>query len=327
VQLVEPKILNWQESKVAICTKIADRRAPLKILLKTKNEDLLLQRWIDHHAKIVGEENLIIFDHFSDSETVKEIYRKYENRLTISTFRGFVDAVHNATLWPELYESLKQSCNYFAFLDTDEYLVWANATEVRADTSIVDRLLSGNSPNAFPSTWLRNITGYENRFGVNCREVLIDGLRWGKPIVSTELTLTGNILHNVQLKKLGAYQEDAVTNFFLLHLSELYPAQRIRSNLYKLIAHGVIRDVSELNMILERPLAEFDMGNVRSYVAEVRRLYALPKSYTANPQGSLEIKSGGGLHFSNDVQTKIWNDFVTRPALQVGEAISTYVCC
>jgi|GEM_PF-1639018 len=57
----------------------------LKIILKTKDEDGLLEHWILYHASIVGFENLVIFDHSSTSEKVKDIYKKYADKLLVIT--------------------------------------------------------------------------------------------------------------------------------------------------------------------------------------------------------------------------------------------------
>ena len=47
-------------------------------IMMQKNEDLLIEFWILHHAELFGLENLYVYDNGSDSDRVMDILRRYE---------------------------------------------------------------------------------------------------------------------------------------------------------------------------------------------------------------------------------------------------------
>ena len=114
---------HWTHDKARICAELAERRGPLTICLKTKDEPYFLERWITHHANIVGLRNLVIFDNMSTNEAVWSIYDRFRRELLLVQFEGYCDALHVVAHYRELYEALKESTAFFAFLDTDELLV------------------------------------------------------------------------------------------------------------------------------------------------------------------------------------------------------------
>jgi len=116
-------IPRWDANHAEFCARIEKVRATVKILLKTKNDPIFIERWIKHHIKIVGPENLIIFDNMSDDPEVLSIYRKYRDQIIIITFAGFHNRLHHIPSYYGLYQSLAKSSDYFLFLDTDEYLI------------------------------------------------------------------------------------------------------------------------------------------------------------------------------------------------------------
>lgn len=60
----------------------------VKILLFERNEIDILQQWIEHHAKIVGYQNLIIFDHKSNDGSF-DLLKTYQSKgVTINRYRG-----------------------------------------------------------------------------------------------------------------------------------------------------------------------------------------------------------------------------------------------
>ncbi len=55
---------RWDSDRDQILNRLRSK-ATLKICVKLVDEPLLIEDWIDHHARIVGIENLIIADNGS----------------------------------------------------------------------------------------------------------------------------------------------------------------------------------------------------------------------------------------------------------------------
>src|SRR4051794_33813502 len=84
----------WQQSSQEICDEIRSTTAPLKVVLKTRNEVYLLRKWIDHHLPIVGPHNIIIMDNGSDSDEVLSIYSEFKDEIGVFGFEGGHNFLH-----------------------------------------------------------------------------------------------------------------------------------------------------------------------------------------------------------------------------------------
>ncbi len=98
-------------------------KVPLKIVVKTKNDSFFLRSWIDHHSRIVGIENLIIVDNFSDSADTLKIYNDYRH-LLILQHSYYFNAIHDREKFSEFYHFLESTCTHYLFIDTDEFLTY-----------------------------------------------------------------------------------------------------------------------------------------------------------------------------------------------------------
>lgn len=183
---------QWPQDKEVICQKIAYssailRRSPLKILLKTKNEPEMLERWIKHHQAIVGYENLIIIDNMSNDPAVIPAYEKYDGLITLFKYDTHFDLIHHPQHFPELYNALRECCDYFIFLDTDEYLIFFDGLDrFYEDERINYFIINRPGINIFPATSFQNEICHGNKFSIYQPErTLPNGLKWGKPIIST----------------------------------------------------------------------------------------------------------------------------------------------
>ena len=57
----------------------------LKIISKTKNEYHLIETWIKYHAKLVGYENIVIFDNILRNKYIFIFYNdEFLNKLLIN---------------------------------------------------------------------------------------------------------------------------------------------------------------------------------------------------------------------------------------------------
>lgn len=99
----------------------------------------MLERWIKHHQAIVGYENLIIIDNMSNDPAVIPAYEKYDGLITLFKYDTHFDLIHHSQHFPELYNALRECCDYFIFLDTDEYLIfstaWTDSTKTSESTT------------------------------------------------------------------------------------------------------------------------------------------------------------------------------------------------
>ena len=274
---VDINLGEWASTKADFCARIPGNKSPLKILLKTKDDPYFLESWIQHHAKVVGLRNLIIFDNMSSNTQVMATYAKYHPHVPIVQFDGNHDALHDTRQYPELYECLKRTCQFYVFLDTDEFLVLLNDDHTyTCDERIVRFLLARERTAVFPGSWLLNVEGSDRRFRVG--ESLSDfgaRLAWGKPITRSNLGVQGWVNHNVQHDK-RLFEGDLVPNVFVLHLMWLFPQQRIAANVDKLITLGFASPSDSVEAILAKDIESLpDTGqrqHARRFVRELRRL-------------------------------------------------------
>ena len=309
----------WGESKTEFLAQVAAVRGTLKIGLKTKDEALFLERWIAHHARIVGLENLVIVDNMSSDEQVHAVYRKYQSSVPIVRFDGFYDSLHDGGVVPQLYNALARSCDYFLFLDTDEFLVHIAGDTYSRDARMLD-VLRRERCDVFPGTWLENVPGSDTRFlvGTKARDYL--GLiAWGKPLRRTaapRFGRRGHVNHNVDVDK-RLYRVLRRPQFFILHMRHLDVRQRIKANINHLIARELVSPEETLESILGRELAVAGDGHIGSMVEELRSLAAtfsartpFPGTFTADSW--LELTPSGCVGYSGARQAAAMRTFLTN---------------
>jgi hypothetical protein len=304
----------WSRQKSEICQTIAASHAPLKVVLKTKDDPALLQSWIDHHRSIVGIDGLIILDNISTSQDVLNVYENYVGRIPIFRYAGFHNDIHSADRFSDLYDALKSSCEYFVFLDTDERLVLFDGDiHFNADNRILEFLRASPHVNVFPGTWLQNVTGYSDRFSLyDPIAPLTVGLKWGKPVISATCGFAGMINHNTQVDH-ALYDDPIVTNFFILHLSRISGQQRINANLKKLRAYGELAETAGIQDLRDMGLGGLRTDQAKMYAKEIFDLLASDKPLFGPISGSIQIKRNGQLICSADWQYHALQQFVTRP--------------
>jgi len=284
----------WETDKEQVCARLAGRRGFLKILLKTKDDPFFLRRWIQHHARIAGLRNLVVFDNMSSDPGVLALYRAAPKDLLVVRFAGQPDAVHDVARFPELYAALRRACEYFIFLDTDEFLVHIDEHGWRDGFGLLRFIERNRDIPVFPTTWLHDEAGSDTRFkiGDDLGE-LSHGLRWGKPVLRAAAPVEGFINHNIQLGK-SLFGARPPLNLFTLHMVQLSPAQRIRANMLKLVARNFIGEGESAHDVAARDLSAIEDANVRAYVAEIRRMLETDEARRAAeeplPPGHLELR-------------------------------------
>lgn len=313
---VVERLPRWDRDKSAICARISSHIAPFKILIKTKNEPNRLKNWIEHHSRIAGLDNLIIFDNMSTDQALLDIYAQLESDLLIVRFDGLHDRIHHTQLFAELYTALRRSCEHYAFLDTDENLaLYDGGDSFHFGKEIISFLADHKKTMVFPGTWLRNLKGYDNRFILRQSgwPTLHYGLQWGKPIISSAFDVSGNINHNRRLKW-NMPPDGLITNLFVLHRSQVSSAERIRANLQTLRAMKLVATDEGLEEALSRlaskPLAK--KSPAYAYIAEILDLISAGDKLPSI-EGSFEINANGRINWENEWQRAEMQMFVSEP--------------
>lgn len=300
----------WERDKPAICTTIAAHKAPFRIILKTRDEPRRLARWIEHHSAIVGLENLIIFDNMSSDPDVPAIYERAYGKCPIIRYGGFQDMLHQRRVNNALYDALALSCAYSTLIDTDEFLALYDGEKFVTDERIAGFVASLPDTPVLPGTWLDNVAGRNDWFHFSPPDAALRrGLKWGKPLVSTKLPTPDIVLHNTQLQE-AIKSTRLVTNLFVLHRKQVLPRERMRVNLHKLKALGVIPQDMTLDQSLQLDVASFTLG--RAILTDLHALAALGDQPAAL-DGAFQIDDLGYIAGQTEEQTRVFRNFIADP--------------
>ncbi|CAO3460128.1 hypothetical protein [Azospirillum argentinense] len=308
-------ILKWDHDFLEITNAIRKNIGWLKIILKTRDENLLLRSWIEHHAKIVGFENLIIADNMSKDEKVFEIYNEYKGKISIFQFSGNHNHIHANPRFSELYSALRDSSKYIIFLDTDERLTWFEGDQWFSDSRVVDFIQSAINGSAIPGAWLVNAPeSFESFFVGTDQQNLENNLKWGKPIVSTAIVGAQPIIHNAQFD-CSVFRGSEKTNIIILHLTQ-FPERRLMTNRYKLISRGIVSENETIDDILRRDFKEFSDNSFMPLVHEMRKMMGLKNNSSVFPKqkspGYISLLESGDIKFSSEQDKAALNDFLSN---------------
>jgi len=124
----------------------------LKIVLKAKDENDLIDYWIQHHVSIVGKENLVILDCQSTSQSYLDKLHSYSKDILILNYRKYYDSIHTTRSNKKFYEFLGREAKYVAVLDADEFLVGKDKDALSGE--YVQRILGQFTGKVLPASWL-----------------------------------------------------------------------------------------------------------------------------------------------------------------------------
>jgi hypothetical protein len=308
-------MLDWAQREQEICARIEQKPAILKVLLKTKDDPFFLAQWIDHHLGIVGPGNIIIFDNGSTNPEVLAIYDHFAGAVEPILFSGYHNSLHYTNRVPSLYAALYRSSQFFVFLDTDEFLVIFEDDGFYRDGRILELLGANSCVNVFPTTWLYNTDWSATRFRCG-RDSLVSGLTWGKPILRSKANLNEFINHNVQLDK-TIYGPRFLLDFFVFHMAQLNPRQRILTNVNKLVACRFAARGETAEEIAVRDLSDITDSNIIAWVDEIRRHLAMqdpPRAGAAVLRpGCLELIEDRSIVYFSELERQLMREFVASP--------------
>lgn len=307
-------LISWTTSHDETCENIRKNKSTLKIILKTKNDPYLINGWIEHHKKIVGNDNIIIFDNCSSNPEVLKTYEKYRKEIIIVKFDGFHNDLHDTRKYPELYCALRDSCTFFTFLDTDERLILIDEEKYYTDKKIVEFLEKNRSLDIIPGTWLNNIKASEKIFFLgNSLNDLENGLTWGKPLVNTKTQIEGFINHNIHTAQhISAHTPK---NIFILHLTKLNPKQRIQANINKLIARGFATPSDSIESIIKRRPSKVSDKNILFYINEIIHLTQISNSEEPSEKiskGMIKLAEKNSLEFHSEQERETLHKYTQK---------------
>ena len=284
-------LLRWPADDAAICERIAGTRADLKIILKTRNERELIERWILHHLPIAGPQGLVIFDNGSSDPEVLSTYARYGHLVQVFGWDLNHNRVHDSTMLRPLYVAIRASCRHYAFLDTDEFAWWTDGVRLSRE-DLVERLAHEDGL-AYPGMW------WEHRPGATGVYFPKVDLAWGKPLIGAAIDVEGRINHNVQFVQ-GNPGIRLRGGFVVCHHSLDDPERRIRVNIDKCVAYGWVAGAEEIDAIIASGRVETLPKLFRLWVRQIARLRTEereavgrlgPKAVAVDPDGQLRFGS------------------------------------
>ena len=301
-------LLRWPADMVAICDRIAGTRADLKIVLKTRNERELLEKWILHHLPIAGPQGLVIFDNGSTDPEVLATYARYGHLVQVFGWDLNHNRIHNATLLRPLYQALRASCRHYAFLDTDEFAFWTDGERLQAD-GLVARLATHDAELVYPGMWWEHLPGGSGTYAPK-----VD-LAWGKPLIGAAVDLEGRINHNVQLVQANPGLR-LRGGFVVCHHALDDAERRIRVNIDKCVAYGWAADAEEIDAIIAAGRIDELPTRFRFWVRQIARL----RTEDRKPIGGLgpmavAVEPDGRLRFGSPELGRVVGEFAASTVL------------
>ena len=231
----------------------------LKIILKVKDELELIEKWIEHHASIVGFENLVILDCGSTDEKFLSILDRYRLQAHISEYAGYYDHIHQYGINRDFYDRLAEQSKYITVLDADEFLFGRRGDAIHPSYAL--DFLQGSSLPCVCGTWFHNTNAPATSrdafdwtqsisFGLD-EQTVKWGSRQGKSIVRSNcISQTKYIGHNVGDRRLEKLiSAESFGHIGIFHLTTLGANVAKRRSLQHLAAKGIApKDVSQAEL-------------------------------------------------------------------------------
>jgi hypothetical protein len=315
-------LLEWKNAADEIVNKITSRPGFLKIVLKTKDDEFFVKDWIEHHARIVGLENLIIADNESQSEYVLDLYRSYGTDLLCFSFSGNHNLIHSVAHYEKLYEAIACSAQLRLFLDTDERLVWIEPDRWYDGEEVLDRIKNSPTDGVVPTALLSNLLGSSTDFHVLSEFHKKSAWLWGKAIVpraaDAKFIKRKHIerLHNCQFEQ-NEFSSRFNANIAILHFLNLDKQQRLKINKQKLVNFGLARADETYEALAAR---DGDYGPPTRFIQEIRTLLKWDGKSACHkvlPESAIRLLPSHQLEFANDERKFEFEDFVANGDSQI----------
>lgn len=329
------RFFDWERDARDACDLVESRKGIFKIVLKTCDEDYHLKRWLDHHERICGLENIIIFDHGSTDEGCLDVLAKVSSAATVIRYSGHLDSVHHNIKglagYDRFYDALRKSCDYFCFLDTDERLEWITGERTLSPLSEVSEQLTKadvGETGVLAGVWLNCLLGAAHHYRCFSGDSKWPaGILGGKPVISTRTRLPRTIWHNMLLN-LECPENVLCGNILILHNKYEDVMGRLRANLKKIQTFGGLAHQSDWR----ESLAEFNgvnfevdfPPNIRGWAAEVRQILDLQKNNGLMPDlapGCVYFDENREMKFYSDAEGARFDAFLRNPGRALADAL------
>ncbi|MGR5134655.1 glycosyltransferase family 2 protein [Vibrio alfacsensis] len=206
------------------------KKSPLKIILKAKNETELIDAWIDHHAQIVGYDNIIIVDTGSDDPKYINKLEYYKDRVLILNYSKPYNLIHanKSKANKAFYDLIEKTSDRMIILDADEFMLFYNGGRFSKNFDSTkydnDIILCGTWMNnaSLPDGDVFSLKEKSISFYVDDKKIR-HGTKAGKSIVPTMLLNNlDHIGHNFHSQKNIDYiNGKSLGDVFIFHFSNL----------------------------------------------------------------------------------------------------------
>ena len=207
-----------------------------KIILKTKNEDDLIDIWIRYYSKMVGKENLIIFDNNSTSQKVLDAYKEHDIATIQIKSPNSIHSYHNNK---NFYDDLFASCDWFSILDTDEFLcVYKNG--IFSAEGVLE-LLANSDKQVLGSIWLDHMHVGDSKEYFKINQVpYICAPRHNKNHGKATYRTSYSRVHNINYGHNACCKDTWIeSGLFLLHVDRTNPEIRVKNCLEMALANTI----------------------------------------------------------------------------------------
>jgi hypothetical protein len=292
---------TWGQDNAVACGKVRATQAFFKVLLKTRNEYLLIDRWLRHYLDILGPQGqIIVLDNMSTDKRVFDAYQRHADNIVLIQYDGKVDSAHSPARFGDLYEAVRESAAFYSLLDTDEFLcLYEGGTLEHAN--VLPFLQERQDGNIFPSLYLHNLYGRDDAFFFEPKNLRSYHLQ-GKPVLSSAAmrAFPGTpVGHNMDVP-LRLFEKHA-TGLVLLHMTNLSREQRIKANMQKLVNFGLLKSEQDFATVLHADEKAIRPAYLRRYVHELRWLLPLEdeEALAQSQQSREHVETGpdGSLRF------------------------------
>lgn len=263
---------------------LENRISKYKIVLKTYNDVFFIKKWVEHYAQIFGYESLIIVDNCSTSDELLKYYQNLRQDVLICSFEGNHNLIHEESIYKSFFNSLKKSCEYYLFSDTDEFLIYFDGFEWSCGEKVKNELDSffekNNDIKGLPIIMASDYPLTDDFFRIDSNYILDSGLTWGKPFINSKYKSNHSGIHNSQIFSDFYTNKDLVgARLLILHMDNFSYEQRVKVNIAKLAKRNYCSENIDVNDLFGMDWQSWSDATARRFVHELK---VFPKKTSDN---------------------------------------------
>lgn len=307
--IMTTKYLQWPDDKAKICDQVRGDKRFLKLVTKVKNEGESLQDWLEFHTDAAQNYGIIIFDNGSTDELTWELYEQYRDHIQVFNFGVNHNLIHDVSVFSELYSSLRDSSDFYAFIDADEFVYFTDGVICTKKPLLNSSLpLDGSVYFGF---WAINYPGNKDIFYISdVGNRFSASLKGGKPLLHSSVNIRGFVNHNVQLSE---YMPEVIPRggVIICHMTKLNKERRIKINRQKIMAHKLIETDKEIDEVLKSGNIFGYEGPLLTYLKEIIECQKTDwKELYSPPPGCFKIGVDGRIIYADKSAKEQMFEFV-----------------